>query len=137
MLWVKSFHIIFMVTWFAGLFYLPRLFVYHVMADDSLSLERFLLMERRLYVIMSIGMAGTVFFGLWLIVGWWWPMPGWLHAKLGLAVGLVAYHLHLNRIRLQLVREPKRYSHKALRWINEVPVLFLVTMTLLVELQPF
>ena len=85
MLWVKAFHIIFMVAWFAGLFYLPRLFVYHAMAEDSVSRERFTVMERKLFVIMSIGGAGTVLFGVWAWMAYAWAAyaaAGWLHVKL-------------------------------------------------------
>lgn len=137
MLWVKAFHIIFMVTWFAGLFYLPRLFVYHCQADDEISRRRFELMERRLYRLMTLGGTLTVLLGLWLLVSWWWPAPGWLWVKLGLAVGLIAYSEYLNVIRKRLAENPRRYGHVYLRWLNEVPVAFLVAMVLLVELKPF
>ena len=95
MLWVKSLHIVFMVTWFAGLFYLPRLFVYHAMAEDRLSLERFKLMERKLFWgIMTPGAVLTVAFGAWLWLGWFRGVyGGWFHAKLALVAVLVAYHL--------------------------------------------
>src|SRR3989337_1915758 len=92
MLWVKSLHIVFMVTWFAGLFYLPRLFVYHAMAEDQISRERFQLMERRLFWgIMTPGAVLTLFFGLWLWLGWGYAGAG-LPAKVALAAGLLAYH---------------------------------------------
>ncbi|HEU4644506.1 MAG TPA: CopD family protein, partial [Burkholderiales bacterium] len=92
MLWVKWLHIVFMVTWFAGLFYLPRLFVYHALSQDTLSRERFKVMERKLFWgIMTPGAVLTLFFGLWLWLGWGFS-GGWLHAKLALALVLVGYH---------------------------------------------
>ena len=94
MLWVKSLHIIFMVTWFAGLFYLPRLFVYHAQADDRISLERFKVMERKLFWgIMTPGGVLTILFGVWLWLGWFTPATGWLHAKIALVALLAGYHL--------------------------------------------
>ena len=93
MLWVKALHIIFMVTWFAGLFYLPRLFVYHAMTDDRVSHERFIVMERKLYWgIMTPGGVLTILFGLWLWFAWGFT-GGWLHAKVALTALLVAYHV--------------------------------------------
>ena len=93
MLWIKALHIIFMVAWFAGLFYLPRLFVYHAMAEDVASRERFKVMERKLYLgIMAPGGILTIVFGLWLWLGHGFS-GGWLHVKVGLVAGLVAYHL--------------------------------------------
>src|SRR4029453_13334733 len=93
MLWLKAFHIVFMVTWFAGLFYLPRLFVYHAMAEDAISIARFKVMERKLYYgIMAPGAILTVFFGLWLLHEYAWGLyrsSGWLHLKLGLVLLLV------------------------------------------------
>src|SRR5213078_683415 len=95
MLWVKSLHIIFMVTWFAGLFYLPRLFVYHALADDSVSRERFKVMERKLYRgIMDPAMTFTLVTGVWMWLGWGIG-GGWLYMKLALVAALVAYHVYL------------------------------------------
>src|SRR3954469_3972737 len=92
MLWVKALHIVFMVTWFAGLFYLPRLFVYHAQSEDRVSIERFKVMERKLYHgIMTPGAVLPVAFGVWLWLGWGFA-GGWLHAKLALVAVLVAYH---------------------------------------------
>ena len=102
MLWVKSLHIIFMVTWFAGLFYLPRLFVYHTMSNDLPSIERFKVMERKLYYgIMTPGAILTIIFGMWLWLGY--GISGiagswWLHAKLSLVVVLIAYHYYCGRL---------------------------------------
>ncbi|MGH8458755.1 MAG: CopD family protein, partial [Nevskiales bacterium] len=121
MLWIKAFHIIFMVTWFAGLFYLPRLFVYHSQAEDRISRERFCVMERKLFIIMSIGAAGTLVFGLWLLG----KLPahlgaGWMHAKLGLVLILIGYHLWLGLICRRFHAERNSRQHVFYRWINEI-----------------
>lgn len=137
MRWVLAFHIIFMVTWFAGLFYLPRLFIYHTAATDSASLERFTVMERRLYYIMTIGAVATVAFGIWLIAGWFWPMPAWLIVKLVLVAGLVAYHLYCKRLIERMARGERPHSDRFLRYFNEIPGLFLIAIVILVVIQPF
>ena len=137
MLWLKSFHIVFMVTWFAGLFYLPRLFVYHAMSDDAVSLERFGVMERKLYYgIMTPGAVLTVASGLalWMYYG---IAGGWLYAKLGLVVLLIGYHLWCGAL-LRAFREGRNVrGHVWLRWFNEVPVLFLLAIVILVTVKPF
>lgn len=138
MLWVKSLHIVFMVTWFAGLFYLPRLFVYHAMAEDRISIERFKVMERKLYWgIMTPGAVLTVAFGTWLWLGWFRGASGWLHAKLALVALLAGYHLWCGRLLRDFAADRNRRSHVWLRWFNEVPVLFLFATVLLVVLKPF
>ena len=138
MLWVKAFHVSFMVTWFAGLFYLPRLFIYHVQAEDRISIERFEVMERRLGVIMAIGAAGTLIFGFWLLFGWWWPpSAGWLHAKLALVAALIGYHGYLQVIARRLRSDHRRYSHGYLRWVNEAPAVLLIAIVVLVVVKPF
>jgi len=139
-LWLKAFHIVFMVTWFAGLFYLPRLFVYHVMSEDQTSRERFQVMERKLFVIMSIGALATVVLGLWLMFGYTlhYAAPlGWLHAKLALAVLLVGYHLYCAKLMRDLRTGRDRRSHVFYRWFNEVPALMLVAMVVLAVVRPF
>lgn len=140
MLWVKSFHIIFMVTWFCGLFYLPRLFVYHSQATDSISNERFKLMERKLYYgITTPGAVLTIFFGLWLLTYNWhgYFKMMWLHLKLSLVLLLVFYHLYLDYLRRQFSKDQNRHSHTFYRWINEIPSLFLVAIVILVVVKPF
>jgi putative membrane protein len=138
MLWVKALHIIFVVTWFAGLFYLPRLFVYHAMADDKISIERFKVMERKLYRgIMTPSAVLAVAFGLWLWLGWFRGASGWLHAKLGLVVLLIAYHVWCGVLLRALAAGRNRRSHLWLRWFNEVPVVILFATVLLVVLKPF
>jgi putative membrane protein len=139
MLWVKSLHIVFMVTWFAGLFYLPRLFVYHATAEDRVSIERFKLMERKLFWgIMTPGAVLTIAFGAWLWLGWFRGVyGGWFHAKLALVAVLVGYHLWCWRLMKAFVAERNRKSHVWFRWFNEFPVLVLFATVLLVVLKPF
>ena len=137
MLWIKSFHIIFMVTWFAGLFYLPRLFVYHAMSEDTASRERFKIMERKLfYGIMSPGAVLTIGFGLWLWLGYGF-YGGWLNAKMALVAVLVAYHAYCGKLMVDFKHERNLHSHVFYRWLNELPVVVLIAIILLVELQPF
>lgn len=137
MLWIKSAHIIFMVTWFAGLFYLPRLFVYHAMTDDAPGIERFKIMERKLYYgIMTPGALLTIIFGLWLWLGYG-ITGGWLHAKITLVGALIIYHLYCGKLLKDFKYDRNRHSHKYYRWFNEVPVILLIAVILLVELKPF
>jgi len=138
MLLVKSLHLIFMVTWFAGLFYLPRLFVYHAQASDRISIERFKVMERKLFWgIATPGGVLTLVFGLWLWLGWFQGAGGWLHAKLGLVAVLVLYHAWCGKLMLDLRNERNTRSHVWFRWFNEFPVLVLVGVVLLVVFKPF
>lgn len=137
MLLVKSLHIIFMVTWMAGLFYLPRLFVYHAQADDPVSLERFKVMERKLFWgIATPGGVLAIAFGLWLWVGWFQGAGLWLHAKLGLVAALVAYHVWCGKLMLDFRRGRNTHGHVWYRWFNEFPVLVLVGAVLLVVYKP-
>ena len=137
MLWVKAFHVIFMVTWFAGLFYLPRLFVYHCTVSDEAGHARFCVMERRLFSIMTIGMVGTVTLGLALwVMGWGMPGPVWLRVKFGLALGLLAYHAWLMTVVRTFARHANRRSERFYRVINEVPALFLIAMVILAIVKP-
>jgi len=141
MLWLKALHLIFMVTWFAGLFYLPRLFVYHAMSSDDISNERFKVMERKLYFgIMTPGMIATFIFGIWMLVEYAWASfgsSGWLHAKLGLLLILVIYHLICGKWLADFKHDRNRHSHIYYRWMNEVPVLFLVAIVILAVVKPF
>jgi len=136
MLWVKSLHIVFMVTWFAGLFYLPRVFVYHALAEDAVSQERFKVMERKLFWgIMTPGALLTVAFGLWLWLGY--GISGaWLHAKLALVVVLVAYHAWCGKLMLDFRAGRNARSHVWFRWFNEFPVVVLVASVILVVVKP-
>ena len=138
MLWVKSLHLVFMVTWFAGLFYLPRLFVYHAQAEDPISIERFKVMERKLFWgIMTPGGVLTVVFGIWLWLGWFAPASGWLHAKIALVAVLAGYHLWCWRLLRDFAAERNRHGHVWFRWFNEFPVLVLFATVLLVVFKPF
>ena len=137
MLWIKALHIVFMVTWFAGLFYLPRLFVYHAMTEDAAGRERFKVMERKLYYgIMTPGAVLTVVFGAWLWLGYG-VTGGWLHAKLVLVAVLVAYHLWCGKLRSDFQRDRNVRSHVWLRWFNEVPVVILLAVVILAVVKPF
>ena len=138
MLWIKSLHIIFMVTWFAGLFYLPRLFVYHATAEDRISIERFKLMERRLFWgIMTPGAVLTIVFGVWLWIGWFMPATGWIHAKIALVALLAGYHLWCWRLLKDFAAERNSKTERWLRWFNEVPTLVLFATVFLVVFKPF
>ncbi|HTS21929.1 MAG TPA: CopD family protein [Casimicrobiaceae bacterium] len=138
MLWVKSFHIVFVVTWFAGLFYLPRLFVYHAMTTDAQGNERFKLMERKLYYgIMTPGAVLTIASGAWLWLGFG-ISGGWLLAKLALVAILVAHHLWLGKLMRDFRDGRNRHGDVFYRWINELPALpVLVFAVLLVVFKPF
>ena len=139
MLWIKALHIIAMVTWFAGLFYLPRLFVYHADAKDALSIARFKIMERRLYYgITWPGGLLTTGLGLWLLFGY---MPymlhqGWMHAKLGLVCGVWFYHLMCGSLMRQFRRDKNKYSSRFYRIFNEAPTLLLIAIVVLVVVKP-
>ena len=136
MLWVKALHIVFMVTWFAGLFYLPRLFVYHAQSSDNLSIERFKVMERKLYYgIMTPGAVLTMVFGVWLWLGWGFN-GGWLQAKLALVAVLVAYHLWCGKFLADFRHDRNTRSHVWFRWFNEFPVLLLFAIVILVVVKP-
>jgi putative membrane protein len=138
MLWVKALHIIFMVTWFAGLFYLPRLFVYHAMAEDRPSIERFKLMERKLFWgIATPGGVLTIAFGLWLWLAWFPEAGLWLQAKNALVALLVAYHVWCGKLMLEFRRDRNTRNHRWYRWFNEFPTLVLFGAVLLVVLKPF
>ena len=137
MLLVKALHIVFMVTWFAGLFYLPRLFVYHALAADEVSIERFRTMERKLFWgIMTPGGVLTIVFGLWLWLGWDFG-GGWLHAKLAVVLLLVAYHAWCGKLMLDFRAGRNTKSHVWLRWFNELPTLALFAAVFLVVYKPF
>lgn len=140
MLWFKSLHIIFVVTWFAGLFYLPRLYVYHTLAEDTISIERFKVMERKLfYGIMTPSAVLAVLFGLIMFVGYGIGQhAGWMHAKLTLVLILIAHHVYLGRLMIDFKHDRNQHGHKFYRWLNEIPaapVLFLVVI--LVVVKPF
>ena len=137
-LWLKALHVAFMVTWFAGLFYLPRLFIYHVQAGDAPSRERFTVMERRLFAIMTIGAVLTAALGvLLLILNAGLLEVHWFHVKLLLLAGLVVYHWRCYRWIVVLREETATRDTRWLRWFNEIPVVFLLGIIGLAVAKPF
>lgn len=138
MLWIKAFHIIFMVTWFAGLFYLPRLFVYHAITNDLATQAQFKIMERKLYFgIMTPGGVLTILFGLWLWLGYGIGAGKvWLAAKLILVIILVVYHLWCGHLLKRFRDDANAHGHVFYRWFNEFPVLILVGAVLLAVFKP-
>jgi protoporphyrinogen IX oxidase len=139
MLWVKALHIIAVICWFAALFYLPRLFVYHAMADDMAGRERFKIMERKLYRgIMTPSMIATVIFGLWLIHynPAYYMQAGWMHVKLLCVALLVAYHFVCGHFLRQFRDDRNVRSHTYYRFFNEAPVLLLVLIVIMVVVKP-
>lgn len=141
MLWLKSFHLIFLITWFAGLFYLPRLYVYHAMCEDEISIERFKIMERKLFFgIMTPGAVLTLIFGLWMLIIYSWKAYGhetWLHLKLvGVSV-LIAYHIYCGKLLFDFKCDRNRHNHVFYRWLNEFPVVIMIAVIILVVVKPF
>lgn len=140
MLLLKSLHLIFMVTWFAGLFYLPRLFVYHSMSSDDVSINRFKTMERKLYFgIMTPGAVLTLVFGAWLaaINGWGFYMEQtWFKVKLILLLLLAGYHIYCGKLLQDFKHDRNSHSHVWYRWFNEIPVIFLIAIILLTVYKP-
>lgn len=139
MLWVKAFHIIFVVSWYAGLLYLPRLFVYHADCDDEPGNARFKVMERKLFAIMTIGAVGAALFGLWLTHDYAWQAfagSAWFQAKLALVAGLVAFHIWCH-FAVRTFREDRNtHGHRFYRLVNEIPALILVAVVILVVVKP-
>jgi putative membrane protein len=138
MLWLKAFHVIFVVTWFAGLFYLPRLFVYHVAVTDAPGLERFVVMERRLFGIMTLGGALAVLLGISMIVAApGYLKSGWLHVKLTLVALLIGYHVWCRILMTSLRDGRNAHSQRWYRLFNEAPALLLVAIVILAVVKPF
>lgn len=139
--WIKALHVVFMVTWFAALFYLPRLYVYHATATDTEGLARFKVMERKLYFgIMWPGAVLTIGFGVWLIGlrgADWLVASSWLQVKLALVALLVAYHLYLGHLRRRFAADANLHTARFYRWLNEAPVLVLVAVVVLAEVKPW
>ncbi|MBT8130751.1 MAG: protoporphyrinogen oxidase HemJ [Gammaproteobacteria bacterium] len=138
MLWIKAFHIIFMVTWFAGLFYLPRLFVYHVQTREPDALQRFCVMERKLFAIMTLGAIVTILFGVWLL----WLLPGllsigWMQLKLGIVLLLIGYHFWCGQLVRRFADGSNVHSETWFRWFNEIPALALIAIVVLAVVKPF
>ena len=139
MLWLKAFHIVFVVMWFAGLFYLPRLFVYHASAQDSIGIERFKIMERRLFVMMTIGatLAAAIGVSMILLAPGYYLALGWLHAKLTLVLALIGYHVWCYRLMVAFRENRNQHSERWYRGFNELPSLLLIAIVVLVVVKPF
>lgn len=136
MLWIKAFHIIFVVSWFAGLFYLPRLLVNHAMVTDKVTSERLKLMEHKLYRFMFPLALLALGFGLWLWLGY--GVTGkWMHAKLTLVAVLIAYHFYCGKLVADFKQDKNTRSHVWYRWFNELPVIVLSVIVILVVVKPF
>jgi putative membrane protein len=139
-LWLKAFHIIFIVTWFAGLFYMPRLFVYHSSATDSVSKERFKVMQAKLFkIIMNPSMIATLILGVWLLAESWqaFSSQGWIWVKLFFVFLLIGYHHYCLRIIKAFADDRVLHSEKFFRIFNELPSLVLVVVVILVVVKPF
>ena len=139
-LWLKAFHIIAVVTWFAAIFYLPRLFVYHADASDEISRERFKVMERKLYRgIMTPSMVVVIALGIWMLSmnTSFYFSQGWMHAKLTLVALLVVYHFYCGHLLNVFKEDRNTRSHVFYRWFNEVPVFILLGVVILVVVRPF
>ena len=141
MLWYKALHLIFMVTWFSGLFYLPRLFVYHAMSDDKISIDRFKVMEKKLfYGIATPGGLLTIIFGFCLLVSNGMTSYSgqlWLSLKMILIAVLVLYHIYCFSLLQDFKYDRNKHTHIWYRWFNEVPILILVGIVLLAVIKPF
>ncbi|HLT99185.1 MAG TPA: CopD family protein [Burkholderiaceae bacterium] len=138
MLWVKTFHLLFVISWFAGLFYLPRIFVNLAQAQDDSAYDVLAGMARRLYRFMTPLAVLSLAFGLWLMLGYGIGLTsGWMHAKLVLVVALVVYHLVCGRMLATFERRINQRDHRYYRWFNEAPVLVLALVLILVVVKPF
>tara|TARA_B100001123_G_scaffold350780_1_gene401423 strand:+ start:127 stop:552 length:426 start_codon:yes stop_codon:yes gene_type:complete len=141
MLWVKALHVFFVMSWFAGLLYLPRLFVYHAMTNDDPGRQRFQVMEKKLFIIMTVGALGSIILGGWLLIAYAWSLYGgalwWLHTKLALVAALLGYHLYCYRIIVAFRRQNERHSPLYFRWMNEVPAVILLAVLILTIVKPF
>jgi putative membrane protein len=136
MRWIKAFHIIFVVSWFAGLFYLPRIFVNHAMATENAEIDRLKLMEHKLYRFMTPLAVLALALGLWLWLGYGFG-GGWMHAKLALVAVLIGYHLYCGHLVKVFAADRNTRSDKFYRVFNELPVLVLMAVTILVVVKPF
>jgi protoporphyrinogen IX oxidase len=136
MLWVKAFHIIFVTSWFAGLFYLPRIFVNLAMETEPQAYARLLLMAQKLYRFMQPLMLLALALGLWLWLGYG-VTGGWMHAKLTLVILLIGYHHYCGKLLKQFNAQQNKRSHVWFRWFNEIPVLLLFAVVILVVVKPF
>ena len=138
MLWIKAFHIIFMVCWFAGIFYLPRLFVNHAMVEEQATKQQLAVMEQKLYRFMSVFALLTIIFGVWLVSYNWsyYAQAIWFHSKIAFVIGLLAYHLKCGHYVKKFQQGNIKHGHVFFRWFNELPVLILFTVVILVVVKP-
>lgn len=136
MLWLKAFHIIFVTSWFAGLFYLPRIFVNHAMESNPETIQRLALMEKKLFHFMHYISTFALGSGIWLWIGTG-VTGGWLHAKLTLVLGLIIYHVYCGMLIRRFKAGKNTHSHTWYRWFNEIPVLGLAAIVILVVVKPF
>ena len=140
MQWVLAFHVVFVVCWFAGLFYLPRLFVYHAQSNDQIGIDRFKIMERKLYrgIMTPSGVLATIF-GLWYLIVYWpvYKYVGWMRVKLTLVVLLWIYHLVCHKYLIDFREDRNKHSPTFYRFFNEIPVLFLMAIVILVFVRPW
>ncbi len=136
MLWIKAFHIVFIASWFAGLFYLPRIFVNLAMETETVATARLLLMARKLYRFSSMLMIPAIALGVWLWLGYGFK-GGWLHAKLALVILAIGYHHACGSLLKKFENGANRRSHQWFRWFNEVPVVLLAAIVILVVVKPF
>ena len=138
-LWIKAFHIVFVITWFAGLFYLPRLFVHHTMTNDETCNERFKIMERKLYRFTTPSMALTIVLGSMLLATNWstYSLSNWIYLKLFFILLLIIYHLWCGKIVKTFSNDENTKSHVWYRWFNEVPVIALIAIVILAVVKPF
>jgi putative membrane protein len=140
MLWIKSLHIVFIASWFAGLFYLPRILVNLAQETDTAATKRLLMMARKLYRFMSILSLPAIVFGAWLWLGYGigkGPGNGWLHAKLFLVILVIGYHHACGSLLKKFENGVNTRSHTWFRWFNEIPVLLLLAIVILVVIKPF
>ena len=137
--WIKALHVVAVISWMAGMLYLPRLFVYHAMSEDVIGIERFKVMERKLFAITTIGGVGALVFGLWLLLDSAWAAYSaslWLHLKLALVAGLIAFHVLCGKLMLDFRNDRNRHGHRFYRLLNEVPALILIAVVILVVVKP-
>ncbi len=136
MLWIKAFHIVFVTSWFAGLFYLPRIFVNLAMETDATSHARLILMAKKLYRFTLMLSVPAVLLGVWLWLGYGFR-GGWLHAKLALVILAIGYNHACGSLLRKFENKANKRSHVWFRWFNEVPVVLLLAIVILVVVKPF
>ncbi|WP_026375928.1 CopD family protein [Aestuariibacter salexigens] len=138
-LWLKALHIFVMLAWMAGLFYLPRLFVYHAMTTSQEAKQQFIIMERKLWWFVTPFAILTLVFGIWLIISYgaaWFAASTWLHVKIALMIGVYAYHFYLYKLLRDFAADRNRHGHKFYRVINELPVLVILAVVILAVVKP-